>query len=929
MARKNLVLFLIGIFSFLLISSSGFADSSKLFIRLIKHDHFDRLVFDWLDPTGYELSQQGEMITIFFDRTTDMSSESFREKLPNTIQSIDFIDTDEGLGVILMLSDDVQARSFRFQTKIMIDVFSERKQDAMVPDEIEIKKKIENNISITPDNALRRNETLTISTSISGTGMAVFKRNGYLWIVSDEVISLDRLKTKLENTKDKIQRIPASSGTAFRLPLSPNLSTSVSKRKNNWILSIKSEEARPKTIIPVIAKTENDIFLKEDNLSRPITITDPEGGYKLYIIPAGTADHGVEGNRDFIAFDLNATSQGIVIIPQITGVTIRKEDDGVLVTRQDGLLLSLSSIAEDDMFNGKLFDLKKWQDIGKSETAISYAKQEQETLLKTAKTPLEERGNMRLKFAKLVFSHGFWDQAMAAMKAAAIDDTEIEKLPHYKSIRAASNFLARRYDESTEEFNELRAKYSGEELSLWLGGIAGETGQWEKALEYFQTADTIPSYYPAPYQVRFASIIAETFIKNGQIQPGLAFLKGLLAKKSNAEERYRFLKGKLHMLEKRPDDAIREWEGIENSKDKWIRAHSKFHLTNALLQQNRIKRPEAIKRLERQRFEWRGDELEFTMLTRLADLYLEEKNYRKGMDMLREAALNFPNHPETVNVTKKLTTLFKKLFLENEADNIKPLQALALFNDFRELIPVDDEGNKIVQNMAKRLINVELFDRAALLLEHQINYRLYGVERAAIGAKLAEVYLLSGEADKALSTLQVTYFIDLPKKVSQRRDLIIARAYIQKKNYKRALKTIRRNKSREAQILRVEMFWKTQDWKNAAKYLKILIGRPKKPLDNESRELIVNLAVALALSDNEKGLNQLHKTYSKHMKDGYLSSDFQALTSPKRELKDFNEFIKRYDTINKFEKFIEKYHDRTNKPMTQKEPEEKKEDKTT
>src|SRR3546814_13655683 len=85
---------------------------------------------------------------------------------------------------------------------------------------------------------------------------------------------------------------------------------------------------------------------------------------------------------------------------------------------------------------------------------------------------------------------------------------------------------------------------------------------------------------------------------------------------------------------------------------------------------------------------------------------------------------------------------FAKLFLDGGAQSLPPLTALALYYDYRELTPPGPEGDEIISKLADRLVSVDLLNRAAELIEHQITYRLRGDARAKAGARLAVVYLL-------------------------------------------------------------------------------------------------------------------------------------------------------------------------------------------
>ena len=84
------------------------------------------------------------------------------------------------------------------------------------------------------------------------------------------------------------------------------------------------------------------------------------------------------------------------------------------------------------------------------------------------------------------------------------------------------------------------------------------------------------------------------------------------------------------------------------------------------------------------------------------------------------------------------------------ADEVSPVNALALYFDFRELTPVGDEGDTMIRQLADRLVEVDLLGRAAQLIQHQVTFRLKGDEKARVGTKLAAIYILDRQYDKAM-----------------------------------------------------------------------------------------------------------------------------------------------------------------------------------
>src|SRR6185436_20036527 len=117
------------------------------------------------------------------------------------------------------------------------------------------------------------------------------------------------------------------------------------------------------------------------------------------------------------------------------------------------------------------------------------------------------------------------------------------------------------------------------------------------------------------------------------------------------------------------------------------------------------------------RYRWRGDATELETIRALGQLYLGQGRYREALEAFRTAGNRLPNMPQAVQLQADLAAAFRALFLEGQADGLEPVQALALFYDFRELTPVGADGDLMVRRLVRRLVDVDLLDKAAELLK--------------------------------------------------------------------------------------------------------------------------------------------------------------------------------------------------------------------
>ena len=141
---------------------------------------------------------------------------------------------------------------------------------------------------------------------------------------------------------------------------------------------------------------------------------------------------------------------------------------------------------------------------------------------------------------------------------------------------------------------------------------------------------------------------------------------------------------------------------------------------------------DAARHLEKLRIVWRGDSLELGVLTLLGNLYVHDKQYDKALHTMRDIVSYFPEVPEAITTARQMENIFVTLYNKGAASNMPPLEALALFYEFRDLVPNGKEGDLMIRNLADRLVSIDLLDRAELLLDHQIRNRLQGEERSRV-----------------------------------------------------------------------------------------------------------------------------------------------------------------------------------------------------
>mgnify|MGYP000854742560 CR=1 FL=1 len=81
---------------------------------------------------------------------------------------------------------------------------------------------------------------------------------------------------------------------------------------------------------------------------------------------------------------------------------------------------------------------------------------------------------------------------------------------------------------------------------------------------------------------------------------------------------------------------------------------------------------------------------------------------RDALNVMRAVADRYAMNPAARQLRADMSTLFERLFLDGEADQLEPIQALGLFYEFSDLTPVGPNGDRIVRLLAGRLVQEDL-----------------------------------------------------------------------------------------------------------------------------------------------------------------------------------------------------------------------------
>ena len=767
-----------------------------------------------------------------------------------------------------------------------------------------------------------------------GVPAAVFVRAGKLWVVFGGKAQFDisGIQSNDMGIISDFRQLPMGDASVLVAKIAPGISPTVWRKGESWVVDLSPRVQRPDVDLKLVTQQTSPqgprVFVLADGIGKFIETYDPIVGDRLFIVPLTPLSRGIETPRRFAQFEILKSAQGLVVRPLIDELEIRVMPDGVAITasefkglevskRQTKISPTESRRAQLDglprgLEPGRIFNLEAWTQGTKPNEFLEMKQAIQQQISQATSIA---RGGPRLSLAQFYFAKGLAAETMGLLRTISDSDEEMARRPDVIALRGASQFILGRFLDAEKELDN-RVLNGFSEAELWRGASNAAQGKWAAAIEHFARAGEIPGDYPRNFSIQLSLLAAEAAIRAEDYRGAGVFLDAIAQGKPTIGEQARlnYLRGRVLYASADIATALSFWRRLTNGTDRWASVRAKRALIEHNLRENTITRPQAIERLERLRFAWRGDQLEFDLLRRLGELYIEEEDFTAGLTSLRQAVTFFPNNIFARSVSKKMTKSFSGIYTDGTSDAMTPLTALALYDQFRELTPVGRRGDKIIQRLADRLVEVDLLDRASVLLDRQVRFRLQGVQKAQVGSRLALIRLLDRQPNTALEALDESVAPGLDPKLALQRKRLRARSVFELGDSETALKLIKSDNDRDADLLRADIFWRTRDWVSAGKVFERLIGnagRDGRRINDLSAALILNWVVALSMSEQVDALNKVRQIYSTQMDMTEYRDAFRLITNKTEgDMQDFRTLTERFKEIGRFQAFLTSYREK-------------------
>jgi len=717
---------------------------------------------------------------------------------------------------------------------------------------------------------------------------AAFVRNGVFWVVFPRVFAIDAARVDAIETPayDSFATLPTPGASVLRFRLRPGIGVRFQRRDQAWVATFTRDASLPAALDVREfdgGATGRGVRINITDVADQVEMVDPSDDANLVVVPVRLSGAGIARAAVYDAFELLATVQGIAILPKVSGLAIHASLAGVEIAydtaraKQEIAVADAARASRGGRDPVTLLDLVSLQ---RPDAELYQASQEMQRAVATA--PTVQRTRARMTYARFLFANGLYPETLGMVRLILRDDPKVAKDPALRAIRGAARLMLGRVKEARGDLL-YRSLDRFDDVALWRGMLASRQGNPSEALVQFLRAGDLWRDLPSPTREEVGLTAAEAAIDEGSLALANTYLDAIRGDDPNpvVRDRATYLAGRIEQANGNETEAIATWDKIADSPDRYTRARAGFRRAMVALDAKEIDSAKAIDTLDRLRFVWRGDGFELSVLQKLAALYFADKKYERGLFTMKEAVTHFADYPAAAGLAGRMNALFANLFLNGTVDDLPPRKVLTLFYGFRELMPTGSSGDRVIQALVDRLVDVDLLSQAGELLEHQVTYRLEGVERARAGAQLAVIRLMDRKAKKALAALAESKVARMPNILIERRRHLRAQALIQLDRDEEALELLKKDKSREANLLRADIFWRANDWPRVARTLSTLLASAPTtaPLDPRISGQILRLAVAYALIPDQKALTRLRKRFAAAMVGDPNRNTFDVITA--------------------------------------------------
>jgi tetratricopeptide (TPR) repeat protein len=728
------------------------------------------------------------------------------------------------------------------------------------------------------------------------TGAAAFAEPGRVTLVFDtrDTLDPDKLKGVLPALVEGVTVTREAKVTVVRLKTRRQQIVRLSDDNTQWSLTFGDKAGKPAgALMPrrdADERGQTIVAVPVPGLTGVHWLENSEGGPTIAVATALGPTRAVSKPYRFIEFGLPQSAHGVVVSAIADDLAVRADTDEVRIGRQNGLVVSLD--AEKPRESEKtaqalvrpLLDSETWSALHTNDIRDRAAS----LLRDVAGASRGRKSETRLALARFLAANGMMPEAAGPLNALLADDAAMRGNRDALFLRGLIATGMHRSAEALKAFDAAPIRDEAE-TGLWRALSEQRLGRNTQALAGFRRAEDVLDRYPADLQAKFRPAMARAALATGEATVAEKQIGRLAEMPEDLvnPEALALLRARLDDVSGRPEAAINGYKPLFEAKTRPVAAEAQLRAVKLARAEKRadFSVDEAIARLETVSAIWRGGEVEIEALAELGRLYAQQQRWRDAFQTARRANEVFPENPATRLLHDETAQRFEALFSDPDLEKLPRLEALALFYDFKDYLPIGRRGDEITRLLADRLVELDLLDQASEILQYQMDRRLTGAARSTVATRLAMIRLMNGKPAEALQALVSTRLAELPTDVKRARLLLEAKALSDLSRTDQALDLLEGESGPEVDRLGADILWNGRRWREAGEALERILGeswRGQAPLGDGERSDVMRAAIGYVMSDEALSLDRLRTKFAAKMAQGADARLFGFVTGASR-----------------------------------------------
>ncbi|MBX9710310.1 MAG: tetratricopeptide repeat protein, partial [Xanthobacteraceae bacterium] len=772
-------------------------------------------------------------------------------------------------------------------------------------------------VPVDPGNAVtakRTSDDFRITFPFSApVASALFRRSDTVWFVvaSNTRFDLSAIAREGGSIVSDVSSLAVPGGQAIRIKLGQPQIASLGGDDRALVVTLADKTSSPSQALNAMRNiaepTRANVSIALAQSGPMLRFTDPDAGDTLAVVAAPLPARGFMRRQNFVEFALLESAHGVVIQPNSDDITADIGPEKIVLTRPGGLTLSASNASADKSATpaGPTFDVNEWRDNQNAPFGPRL-----DELIKNASLPGDDDGlPAHLAAARFYLARGFYPEAKGILDVVMDKPRTDDSAAPLYTLHAVASTLAGRPELAVKDLdNPLVA--GSVDSQIWKALALSRLGKWAEAREKFKNIEYAIMSLPVDLQrlLMVESMRAALEVRDYSTATARGNDLQTIGVLPEQQALLLLLRGRLAEALGRDKDALANYHDAALSADRQVGAQAMLAEITLRQKRGEADDDQTLTDLETLSVLWRGDATEVKNLQMLVHLYAVRGRYGEAFAAAFNTARVQPGSDVSRAAMDEAVALFSQIYLTPKGDELPPVEALAMFYEYRALTPIGRRGDEMIRRLADRLVAVDLLDQASELMQYQVDHRLDGAARAQVASRLAMVYLMNRKPDRAIAALRSTRIADLAGELRQQRLLLEGRAQSDIGRHDLALDIFSNLSGRESVRLRSDIYWAARRWRESAEQIEVLYGerwRDFQPLSDLEKSDIIRATIGYSLADDAIGLARFREKYGPKMDNDGDRSAFAIASKPaSADSADFARIAKIAATIDTLDGFL-------------------------